>query len=176
MDVVKVGELPATDAPERDAIHVPVARVTAAECLYQGQGVNFATPGDTTRVMGSGAPIGIVDPWLKGGVNAGQEFWMWLKPGTVTRLSHHWDSPVFQAANLEDSRQWIERFALMINQSYEELMEAAEYHRVSGDWTYDNTESYKDVEWSSWEEFWEHYTKITGTVVDDLGCPFICSC
>ncbi|HEY1190416.1 MAG TPA: hypothetical protein VGE74_22470 [Gemmata sp.] len=79
----------------RDAIHIAVAPVTAAEPLAPGQHVGFVTPGSTEAVGASETPIGIVDPFLTGDVLRGQRFWLFMYPNTVTSLRHVWTHPAF---------------------------------------------------------------------------------
>jgi hypothetical protein len=79
----------------RDAVHVAVAPVTAAGRLVPGQHVGFVHAGDTERVGASENPLGIVDPFLREGVQQGQRFWLFLYPNTVTSLRHVWTHPAF---------------------------------------------------------------------------------
>lgn len=74
------------------------------------------------------------------------------------------------------SRMWIEEFATRIHQSYDDLMIAADKWIQTGDYTYDNTESYKD-HWDQFPEFWEHYEKVVGKqVLVEKDSFFSCSC
>lgn len=72
----------------RDAIHVAVIPMTATVLLLPGN-----------RVNAQGLPIaphvGIVDPFLPDVVQPGQRYWLWLFPGTVTGMRHHWQHPAF---------------------------------------------------------------------------------
>lgn len=72
----------------RDAIHIAIAPVTAAETLRSGQHVS---------AQGSLAEphVGIVDPYLRRPVQKGQQFWLCLYPLTVTSLRHEWTHPSF---------------------------------------------------------------------------------
>lgn len=92
MDAPQVGKLIDTDA-RRDAIHVAVAPVEAGEDLQPGQHVGVVAGKATTSV----AAIGVVDPFLTEPVRAGQRFWLFLYPNTVTSLRHVWTHPAFMA-------------------------------------------------------------------------------
>jgi hypothetical protein len=91
-DNLKLGQL--IDSPqERDAIHVAVAPVEAAEDLSPGQHIGIRLDG---RASSKGtAPIGIVDPFLKAKVPTGKRFWLFLYPYTIQSLRHHWEHPAF---------------------------------------------------------------------------------
>jgi hypothetical protein len=80
----------------RDAIHVAIAPVTAAEHLQPGQHVGFVA-GDNERVQSLEYAdcIGIVDPFLRQAVERGQRFWLFLYPNTITSLRHYWTHPAF---------------------------------------------------------------------------------
>lgn len=58
--------------------------------------------------------------------------------------------------------RWIEEWAEELDQTYNRLMEAAETWLLENDYTYDNTESYKHVDYSRWAEFWKNYEIVTG--------------
>lgn len=82
-----------TAEQHRDAIHVAVAPVVACGNLE---------PGEHVGVIGGKAsrdekPIGIVDPFLTECVRAGQAFWLFLYPGSITSLRHDWAHPSFAA-------------------------------------------------------------------------------
>jgi hypothetical protein len=92
-----LGDLITDGDRRRDAVHVAVAPVTAAEELRPGQHVGF-TPAGQTELVGPVDPsqhIGIVDPFLKDQVHPGQRFWLFLYPNTVTSLRHVWTHPAF---------------------------------------------------------------------------------
>lgn len=78
-------------AAERNAIHVPIAPIVAAEKLYPGQSVDIS---EGKAVASTGA-VGIVDPFLKSPVFVGQRFWLFMLPGSVTDLRHEWSHPAF---------------------------------------------------------------------------------
>jgi hypothetical protein len=70
---------------QRDAIHIAMAPVVAAELLRPGQRIAFEAH-SMERVRAFGTTIGIVDPFLTEPVKPGQRFWMLLNPNTITSL------------------------------------------------------------------------------------------
>lgn len=97
MDKTELGHL-LTGTEGRDAIHVAVTPMEAAEMLKPGQRVCV--------IDGKGYPCqswvtnrrtfhGVVDPYLEDAVLTGQRFYLCLPPGTVTSLRHVWTHPDF---------------------------------------------------------------------------------
>lgn len=85
----------------RDAIHLAVEPITAGEDLKPGQDIYIAESGQAfhTRLRGSPAYVGIVDPFLpKSGVPRGEEFWLVVYPRRITSLRHVWSHPDFPEA------------------------------------------------------------------------------
>lgn len=76
----------------RDAVHVAIISVGVKERVFPGQHVGMtnelADPGATRRV-------GIIDPFLPGSVFPGEQCLLFLYPGTITSLHHHWEHPEF---------------------------------------------------------------------------------
>ena len=140
--------------------------------------------------MGSEADklIGIVDPFLASPVKPKQRFWMFLYPNTITSLRHHWVHPDFSEAPQTSSapentsvtdacKRWVAEFAASMGYTYDHLMDAARNFAKYGEYTMDNSESYRDADYSQWEKFWNQYEAITGeTVEDHSGTIFSCSC
>lgn len=97
-DGPKLGRLIDDGDRRRDAIHIAVAPVMAAELLAPGQPVGFVEPGNMELVGPCAERIGIVDPFLTASVAPGQRFWLFLYPGSITGLRHVWTHPAFSAA------------------------------------------------------------------------------
>lgn len=97
----KVGEV-IKDAvlPGRDAIHVAVLPMYAGETLEPGEPVAPSYRG-SFHAMGSFAEhaIGIVDPFLKRPLKAGEKFLVFMFPDTTHGLRHTW-----QSGTVEDER------------------------------------------------------------------------
>ena len=93
----KLGRLIEDGDRRRDAIHIAVAPVTAAERLSPGQHVGLVQEGSGEFVGPCDKPIGVVDPFLAHEVEAGQRFWLFMYPNTVTSLRHIWTHPAFTA-------------------------------------------------------------------------------
>lgn len=178
MSDVKLGSVITGDS-HRDAIHVAVAPVVAAENLRPGQEIGFVDEAKTA-VGHSTKPLGIVDPYLKAEVRRGQQFYILLFQNTVTGMRHEWQHPDFPAGSLVDrgaAKQFVEGVAARVGLTFGELMDAAEGWARHHDYTYENTESYKDVPYETWREFWKQFEVLTGLRPDDVEShPFTCSC
>lgn len=88
--ILPIGKLVAEDGG-RDAVHVAIAPTTAPCELRPGQHVDPLGNPEAAGVV----PVGIVDPFLREPVRAGQRFWLFLYPNTVTSLRHEWTHPAF---------------------------------------------------------------------------------
>lgn len=171
------------EGEKRDAIHLAVEPVIASERLYPGQKVGLLDGKANTKAK----PLGIVDPFLAQSVEIGQRFWLVVFPRQITSLRHVWSHPDFADVaepknepadtKLAASQAWIAEFAAQIDQTPNRLMDAAEQWLNSGDYTYDNSESYKD-HYAKFKEFWPHYEIVTGKTVaeSDRKSFFTCSC
>lgn len=172
---------------KRDAIHLAVEPVTAADKFWPGDRVALGPNGTAVKV---GKVVGIVDPFLEEPVERGERFWLVVLPRTIRSLRHVWEHPEFpdsgetvKAAEIAEldavskSKKWIEAFAAKIDQTYSRLMNAAESWIEYEDYTYDNTEAYKS-HWDQFPEFWTHYEVVTGKKIEDgkKESFFTCSC
>src|SRR3954465_15243171 len=86
-----LGQEPSPDA-SRDAIHVAIMPVVAGVGLSPGEHVSIKSDNTAWR---RGQSIGIVDPFRKETVLAGERFWLCLYQKTVTGMRHHWSHPAF---------------------------------------------------------------------------------
>src|SRR5712671_6579854 len=110
---------------DRDAIHIAVMPVIAGEkYLYAGQRLRLAY-GTTNTVRSAYADqeaVGVVDPFLPAATNIqeGDQFWMFLFPGTIQSLRHQWVHPTIdnvpQPKN--EAERWIRQFADRWNFDY----------------------------------------------------------
>lgn len=158
---------------QRDAVHVAVLPASAGTVFKPGEHVGYMS-GYATVIN----CVGVVDPFLKEDVQPGERFYIFLYPNTITSLCHLWEHPTIDAkTDVEVSKEWIEKFAEEINQTYRSLMSAAENWVDGRDYTYDNSESYKDS-YEKFPEFWKHYAVVTGTTPDVSPDDsfFTCSC
>lgn len=171
MSEVKLGELP-TGPVERDAIHVAVIPMVAAEMLRPGQRVGVVRDG----VAGpSDKVVGIVDPYLTDVVPKDAVFWMCLLPGTVTGMRHHWLHPAFEIGEKAVSEAWLRDAANRLGVDYEYLI--SERSALENDDYINNGEYIRDEWYEICEEFWKHHKIVTGRdVPEDRRGGFTCSC
>lgn len=167
----------------RDAIHLAVEPCIAGERLNPGLHVGIV---DGKAVLNPKKYVGIVDPFLTNPIQAGERFWLIVYPRTITSLRHVWSHPDFEPAKelptapiptdpVEISKAWIANFADQIRQHPEALMDAADTWVHYQDYTYDNSERYKD-HWDKFPEFWTHYEVVRGVKVSSKESFFTCSC
>lgn len=176
----------------RDAIHVAIIPIVAYEDLWRGREVGLTNDGRATTQ--ADRMIGIVDPFLKQTVEAGQKFWLFLFPNTVTSLRHEWTHPAFPQfgapdvppppAPVDENRLAAERAAAICGLSYGALMDAFEqYADTSEQWPeythMGQNERYKRVNRLDWEKAWAHYEQENNVKVSEErfgDIPFSCSC
>lgn len=162
----------------RDAIHLAVEPVTAAQDLQPGEHVGIHIDGCVGR---SPKPVGIVDPFLKEAVRHGQKFWLVVYPRQITSLRHVWSHPDFPEAGsipgnvgLESTghaAQWLREFVGKLDTSitYEEIIANA----AQSDGTmYFGDEIYGEIP----DEFWDHMETLTGKAFTNRMSYFKCGC
>ena len=115
-DNLKLGHL-IDGNQQRDAIHIAIAPVVAAEVLHPGDRIGFVDPANPEMVRRHGIHIGIVDPFLIRRIVPGQRFWMLLFPGTITSLRHDWTHPAFSEVSHDRgfAEQWLRVYAVRIS-------------------------------------------------------------
>lgn len=72
---------------KRDAIHIAVEPTCAKVILRPGEHVGVDGSKDN--------PVGIVDPFLRRPVMAGEYFWLLVYPRQINSLRHVWTHPSF---------------------------------------------------------------------------------
>ena len=125
--------------PNRDAVHVAVVPCQAGEPLAPGFPVMIEPDKRATGCsISSTAYVGVVDPFLSYAVETNQWFWLYLKPGSITSLTHHWTHPAFpveeKAAISEKApkseklaaENWIQDYAESLGIAYRTLMDGAD--------------------------------------------------
>ncbi|MBN3848660.1 hypothetical protein G3N58_17785 [Paraburkholderia sp. Ac-20342] len=174
------------DRQARDAIHLAVEPVVAAHAMCAGADVGLMPDGRASELADK--KLGIVDPFLKDGVVAGERFWLVVYPRQITSLRHVWEHPDFAispdvtlAPKYSESEQWIRNFADGVSLHYDVLMEgAAEWVRTNdGKWGGEYLCFGGLLEGCSVpDEFWNHYDAVTGntTPEEKRGSFFTCSC
>jgi len=170
---------------ERDAVHIAVAPVTAKQNLVPGQHVGMVGNGVAAA---SGEPIGIVDPFLKEGVERGQRFWLFLYLGSITSLRHAWMHPAFAQesrtylpAGSSESERWLREYADAIGLHYDDLMEGADewvHSKARGQWGEYLVRDGLLEGVSTHPDFWKHYQEVRGKLVppEHQESFFSCSC
>lgn len=170
------------DGAGRDAIHLAVEPVVAAEDLMVGQHVGFKDGG-----VGSCAKsLGIVDPFLMEGPRKGEHFWMVVYPRQITSLRHVWSHPEFpeetvDANKIAISKEFIDEAASRIGVSPAELMSSVEWYLNSRDRGDESDVICFGEEIDSREMpegFWAHYEAFTGRKVPEefRAVHFRCAC
>jgi hypothetical protein len=184
-EVTKLGEL-LDEHAQRDAVHIAVAPVIAAERLSPGDHIGFV--GNDTERVGRSAltPLGIVDPFLTTRVTKGERFWMFLYPQTITSLRHQWTHPAFAVTETVDtekarSERWLRAFVAASDcPSYEEVVAVAITHEREAWGDDDDYLLFRGVDAHGEipPEFWDHIEVVTGRKIAPNHRPksFSCSC
>ncbi len=175
----------------RDAVHIAVVPMMVIdETLLPGQRVGIVGDG----IGAEAVPIGIVDPFLRSAVRKGARVWLYLYPGSITSLVHHWTHPAF-ASMADDpkvkAKAWIGEFANIYGLSYDGIMDAASTWlqgeenaaRKGSKWVdYDDyghryPTDLPQVGGEKWEEFWQQHEIVTGKRSREKSSSFFwCSC
>lgn len=158
---------------KRDAIHLAVEPVVAAEVLLPGQDVGFVEGG----VGRSDKPVGIVDPFIRRSVLKGERFWLVVYPRQITSLRHVWTHPDFPeaphvASDKAASEAWLRDFADANDlPSYEELIAQAVRNDDPKYFIIRDTSAGGEIP----GEFWFHVERVTGRRTVHAS-HFSCSC
>ena len=199
--VETMGGLLPDDAFGRDAVHVAVIAVVAADHLKPGQNVGLAAVeanahGDPTATSYGAKCIGIVDPFLTEPVFPGSRFWLFLYPRTITGLTHIWTHPDLPAVAATGtaplgvyatptqklaSERWLRDFCEGADcPEYETLLAAAEKvaDGVAHFWDpeylhFNDLDAHGDIP----PEFWDHVSIVLGKPIKGTRAKyFSCTC
>lgn len=172
------------DKAGRDAIHLAVEPVVAGEQLFPGQHIRI----DNGVAVANGETYGIVDPFLKGSVGAGQRFWFVIYPRQITSLRHVWEHPAFapdvrnnEGMSIAEAEAWLRNYADEIDETFSSLLEAADDWVSSGDYFYGSKtgDYYGKFEGEGTHpDFWKYYQVYRDVAVpeDKQHSFFTCSC
>lgn len=159
----------------RDAIHIAVEPVMAAHVLRPGDHVGLLPNG---RAGYSETPVGIVDPYLKQTVDAGDRFWLLVYPRQITSLRHVWVHPSFPDTTAKPEPLGIlaaERDSEILQQGAAAkgidlslFMEAIDYWftQNSGKNRTDSICFGDEIEYNELPpDFWDAYERVTGRTI-----------
>lgn len=168
----------------RDAIHVAVAPVEAAHRLNPGERVGLLEDGRAGWMVKS---IGVVDPFLSTAVPAGERFWLFLYPNTVTGMRHHWQHPAFkgdaagtttEAWDVRRSEEWLRAYAARMSPylapetAYRRLVEGLR----GGELFAEGSDLHSLSELDDADELRRHAERVLGIEIDWGRFTFSCSC
>lgn len=170
---------------QRDAVHIAVAPVIAAQNLGVGEHVGIDKNGKAA--IYAKTRIGIVDPFLKHIVLEGEQFYLFLYPNTITSLKHVWTHPAFEddqkhalvmgrVSDKQVAEIWLRNFIENADcPSYEAVIAAAVDGTDSWDEDYMHFDG-RDAHGEIPPEFWDHVEVVTGKKISSRPTYFSCSC
>lgn len=204
--VATMGTILSDDAGGRDAVHVAVFSAFLKQDLKPGQYVSIVEHAErdveVIPVKGHRAGVAIVDPFLPKTIDAGERFWAYLYPRTITSLSHKWGHPAFEAVDSAgyvppsaklQSEAWLKDWAAQAGgPEYSELINTAillantkgessplsisdDYAHSSWDdeyWHFSGMDAHGEIP----PEFWGHLENVTGLKFEKRPGYFSCSC
>ena len=173
--LLKIGEV-LSGGEQRDAIHIAVAPVEAAEHLGAAQMVGVRDG----KAVAEQPYVGIVDPFLKREVKRGERFYIFMFPYTARGLRHERSHPAFpQDDRRSVSERWMRGWAVK-HVGYDYYGE--EHGKVDEDVAYDFAikaghdmhigpyESARDYINDEWWSHWENITGVRGRRDEYMGC------
>lgn len=184
----------------RDAVHVAVISVQAAQGLWPGCDVGVVETEAGYIASRNATPhIGIVDPFIKETVQEDQRFWLFLYPRTITSLSHAWSHPAFPDKPVtaldvkkQESERWLREFVARADcPNYTAMLSILNriadgathgqigedddtYFRLEDDYLhFSGTDAHGEIP----PEFWDHASIVVGTNIKGARpLYFSCSC
>lgn len=191
LDKLKIGNI-IEQPQQKDAVHMAVAPVVAAEPLQPGAHVGMNKDG---RVSRNATHIGVVDPFLRKGPKVGDRFWLFLYPGSIKSLRHEWEHPSFSTEEgvseetKAKSQKWLEHFisnsdcpdydtvinAALGNHALNDGHDGYIYTKNDGEYLYfGGSDAHGEIP----PEFWVHLEIVSGQKIHhrDRAKYFTCSC
>lgn len=78
---------------------------------------------------------------------------------------------ILKSSETAEMVRWIDAFADELDQTWNRLFDAATQWYHSREYTYDNSETYKEVNYGKWPTFWEYWATLTGTTLNTKTHP-----
>lgn len=156
-----------TGNEERDCIHIAILPCIAAEGLSPGSEVGLVY-GTTNQIRRKSRhydlkSLGVVDPFLDQYVEKGQKVWVFLTPGTVTGMRHHWEHPDVDSFQVpkNDSEKWLREFADKWNFDYDQMITECQYSEGYVVAQGIDLHSAKELDPGDEDLFWHHIEILT---------------
>ncbi len=157
----------------RDAIHIAIMPVTAAEDISRGEEIGLVY-GTKDQVKGKDSvyglkSIGVADPFIKAWrIKKGQRFYAFLHPNSVTGMRHEWTHPLIDDVKPPsgESEAWLRAFADKWNFDYDDMIAGAcedEGYVVAGGMDLHGAD---ELAPGDEELFWKHVETLTGRTFD----------
>lgn len=173
----------------RDAIHIAVCPIEAAQDLKPGQHVNVDESGRAVAADDSFS-VGIVDPFLLVPPTRGEKFYIFLHPGSIESLRHEWTHPYLTnvkplkfKAEKANSEKWLRNYCQrFLSQLVEYSGEDTAYSQLledmrNGTITYHGTDMHHRSELVEPDELKHHTEVVLGIKIDyDKFQYFSCTC
>lgn len=170
-----------TEREKRDAIHLAVLPIEAGEQLYPGRDVGIGADGKAYFKVDK--LVGIVDPFVPGGVNKGQWFWLVIYPRKITSLRHVWVHPDIDdvpdmTSDRARSEAWLRNFCDTADcPNYETVIGRIISGSHASGWSedyfhFDGQDAHSEIP----PEFWDHAEIVTGKKIAERPVSFSCSC
>lgn len=162
---------------DKDAIHVAIVAVRAAEPIRPGSRCNL---NDHREAVNDKDGIGVADPFRKDTIVTGQSVWLLLNQDAVPNVRHVWDHPTADFTPPEREPQknkYLVDYAAELGVTYEQLMDACAYVVEHNDPApYPGTKPFSEIADQNADTYdiWYEWTNETGHEFENYGtecCP-----
>lgn len=174
---LKLGEV-LTGGEQRDAIHIAVAPVEAAQQLSIGQNVGIKDG----KAVATPPYVGVVDPFLKRMVKPGERFYLFMYPYTITGLRHEWAHPAMDQSEAvkQQAREELLEFASRESLSLDELLSGLDYGYGNGGEVCFPSDINYSIQEEEAPDVWSAYCRYTGKPLPSASTinstQFRCAC